>query len=473
MTCTITQEELVDLIDTYIEEHWEDVLGDIKRLVVIDSTDDTEHAQEGAPYGPGPKAALDEALSIASGMGFETRDCEGYVGYADFQGASNTQIGMIGHVDVVPAGTGWTYPVFDVSCVDGILIGRGTIDDKGPSVVALHAMKILKDTGITWPYTLRMIFGTNEEVGMADLEYFLKNYPEPAFTFTPDAEFPVGYGEKGGYDGLFTSEALVEGRLLELEGGVAGNAVPSTARALVCAEGVDVESLAHADYIKLSVTDAGIQVEAEGIGGHASKPQNTRNAIAVLIDYLLKNNLCSTQERRFFEMVLPLLQDYTGALVGIDCADEHFGPLTIIGGTIKLEDARIAQSIDIRYPTSISDKKLTQIFSERACAVGADFEVPLLMKPFLVDPQSGMIQALLSAYQEVTGDDSQPFTMGGGTYARHFKSAASFGPVYPHDTLPEWVGPEHGANEGVAEETLKRALKIYTLTLYKLMHLDL
>ena len=78
-----------------------------------------------------------------------------------------------------------------------------------------------------------------------------------------------------------------------------------------------------------------------------------------------------------------------------------------------------------------------------------------------------------AAFREATGFDGEPFTIGGGTYAREFPCAASFGPEDPHDAYPDWVGPMHGADEGVSEESLKRAMRVYILTIARLMALDL
>ena len=133
-------DSLQQAIDAYIDEHWNDVVADIDSLVRIESTEDLGAAAENAPYGPGPRAALDRALGMATRMGLTAHDCEGRIGYADLPGESDTQLGIIGHVDVVPAGPGWTVEPFTVTRKDGYLLGRGVIDDKGPIVVALHAV---------------------------------------------------------------------------------------------------------------------------------------------------------------------------------------------------------------------------------------------------------------------------------------------------------------------------------------------
>ena len=471
-------EELTKKIDTYLEENWDAMVGDIETLVRIPSFQEDDKKAEDAPFGPGPKEALTAALKLASDMGFASHDAEGYIGFADFAGQSDTQIGIIGHMDVVPAGPGWTFEPYAVTRKEGYLIGRGTLDDKGPSVVALHAMKFWKDLqdageAPQFPYTIRFLFGANEESGMADVAYYHEHYDDPAFLFTPDAEFPVCYGEKGGYDGQITSKPLdASSRIVvEFEGGAATNAVPGIAHAVVKA---DAAALPAADRITVTEAGAGLaRIEAKGKGAHASTPDEGINAIGLIVDYLLANDLCSPDERAFFELDQKLLNHSDGSGLGIKTEDEYFGPLTIIGGTIKLEDDRFVQTLDSRFPTSITADEMTEHVRQLADEIGGTVENTRLMEPFLVKPDSPVIQALLDAYNEATGEDAKPFTMGGGTYAREFKSGASFGPEKPWIKDPEWVGMMHGPDEGVSEELLKQSFKIYALTIEKLMQLDL
>ena len=250
----MNHEELTKKIDAYLDDNWDVMVEDIATLVRIPSFLESDKAADGAPFGPGPKQALDAALGIAERMGFQTHDAEGYIGFADFPGASDTQIGIIGHTDVVPAGPGWTFEPYEVTRKDGYLMGRGTLDDKGPSMVALHAMKFWKDQGAQFPYTLRFLFGTNEESGMGDVAYYHLHYDDPAFLFTPDAEFPVCYGEKGGFDGLLMSKPLPESErvIVSFTGGAATNAVPGLADAVVKAKAGDLP-----DTDRILVTEDG------------------------------------------------------------------------------------------------------------------------------------------------------------------------------------------------------------------------
>ncbi|WP_139651754.1 Sapep family Mn(2+)-dependent dipeptidase [Raoultibacter phocaeensis] len=463
-------EELNAKIDAYIDEVWEQVVEDIDTLVRIPSTEDLDHAAPGAPYGEGPAEALKAGVALAEKLGYDATNMDGHIAFADLPGKSDTQIGIIGHLDVVPAGSGWNFEPFQVTRKDGYLIGRGVLDDKGPSVVAMYAMHFFPQHNIELPYTIRMIMGANEESGMRDVAYYREHVADPAFIFTPDADFPVCYGEKGGFDGRFESVPMGgDAMIVDFGGGNATNAVPAEAYAIVKA---DPSTLADTDRITVSDVNGNARLDAKGIGGHASKPEGTINAIGLIVDYLLENNLCSDEERAFLTLQHDLLSASDGSGVGVKTSDEHFGPLTLIGGTVEKDGDRIVQTIDIRYPTSITADELIEKLGARAKKIGAEFDNTLLMVPFLVEPDSPMIQALLDSFNDATGMHEKPFTIGGGTYAREFTSGASFGPNMPWLEHPDWIAGEHSANEGVSEDMLKSALKIYILTIDRLMKID-
>ena len=486
-------------IQEYVDAHWSDVVADIDALVRIPGFEDNAAAGEGAPFGPGPRKALDAALDLAKRMGFTTHNDAGYVGYADFAGESSTQLGIIGHMDVVPAGPGWHFEPYQVTRKEGYLVGRGVIDDKGPCVVALHAMNLWRQLQLSGeapqlPYTLRFIFGANEETGMGDVHYYRAHHADPAFLFTPDAEFPVCYGEKGIYNGLLTSADLPVGEraVVLFEGGTAVNAVPGHAHAVVRA---DVAALPAAPGIQVELADAAevrcllvetvgesaasaladgpfARIVATGRSAHASLPESGLSAIGLLANYLLDNNVAAGQERSYFETVAKIAATTNGSAVGLDCADKHFGELTIVAGLASTRESGFAQTIDVRYPTTTTGDALNAKLDELAQTAGGSCAKTRDDAPFLVDPESPAIQALLSSYNQATGENAKPFTMGGGTYAREFACpAASFGPEKPWVHAPEWAGSMHGPDEAVSEELLQEAFRIYVLTIGKLMQL--
>ena len=475
--------DLKDRVDAYVDDVWEDVVEDIRSLVRIDSVEDLDHAEPGKPWGPGPYEALAKGLEIAERLGLDAHDCEGYIGYADLPGASDTQIATIAHTDIVPTGIGWTVPALDVTRKDGYLLGRGVLDDKGPFVLSLYAAKYFVDqvaqTGKRLPYTLRCIVGTNEETAMRDVDWYLEHYEAPAFCFTPDADYPLICGEKGIFHGLFRTDGPVVGEdssLVQLDGGTVANAIPGLATALVRGDGANFLLTRCTPGIEsVDEGDGMVRVKAHGIGGHAAFPEGTDNAIGKLVRLMLEEPPKGEPGLNdFLHLVEQLTRTSDGSALGIDSCDEVFGPLTLNAGVIRtLDDGSMTITVDVRYPTSIAIEDIIAVFKSLAEERGCVFEAGLAKKPFYMDPSLPAIQALLETYRDYVDAEAQPFVIGGGTYARRFPYACAFGPNDPSFKNPDWVGIEHGPDEGVSEECLRRALKIYIVSLARLMELTL
>ena len=189
------------------------------------------------------------------------------------------------------------------------------------------------------------------------------------------------------------------------------------------------------------------------------------------MNYLLDNGLCNDAERAYLEALRKLHASTAGTGLGIDCADGPFGPLTIIGGRIYMEEGRLVQTIDSRFPTCTDGDKLAAQVTA-ALGSGAQLQDVDAAEPFYIEADSPAIQACINTYNEVTGEDAKPFTMGGGTYARHFPYAVSFGPEHVDLPLPEFGGPMHGANEAAPIDKLLEAVKIYILALLRLEEID-
>lgn len=468
---------LKEQVDAYVDEIWDDAVEDMRTLIAVESVEDLSHAAPGAPYGPASAEALRRALEISKRLGLSPTDCDGRIGFSDLPGESATQIATIAHVDIVPLGLGWNYPPLDVTRDRGFLIGRGIQDDKGPYILSLYAahffVRQVAATGRRLPYTLRCIAGCNEEAGMADVDWYLEHFDAPAFCFTPDADYPLICGEKGVYHGLFSSKpGLVGGALVEISGGTVPNAIPGRAEAVVA---VASEKLPSADGIALEALEDGLtRIVATGKGGHASLPAGTENAIDMLVGYLAANIELTDDQAVFLSLVKQVVSTTDGSAVGIDVSDDKFGSLTCIGGTIAtFGDGHVEQTIDARYPTSITGERITARMAELAEEHGTGYRLLSDAAPFYIEPTSPEIQTLLATYREYTGSRADPLVIGGGTYARHFPRACAFGPNEPGDANPDWVGIEHGPDEGIAEERLKNALKIYIVSIARLMELDL
>ncbi len=455
----------IEEIEAYADDHWEEMLEDLASLVAIESVADEAAGCPDAPFGEGARAALDGALAIAERLGLETVCCEGYIGYADLPGASSAQLGIIGHVDVVPAGAGWTVEPFRLTRKDGFLLGRGVADDKGPLLMALHAAAFWKARGQRLPYSVRVLIGSNEENTMSDVAYYRERFADPDFLFTPDGQFPLCYGEAGILHGTLCSAPLTGGAIEVLEGGEAANAVPAHARAVVRAEGLFPE-----EGIEVRALSEGrLEVCASGRAAHASLPEQGRNAIGILVDYLARQNVASPREQGFLEVLQRLHRCWDGSSLDLAREDGHLGALTISGTVIALEGGAIRQTVDIRYPTSVTAGEIEAILQGSAAKAGGSFTVEHNKDPFLMDPHSAPVQALLRAYDAVTGEKAAPCTSKGGTYARCFTRGVCFGPEKPWIQAPSWVGGLHCADEGIDEASLKQSFIIYARAIGELM----
>lgn len=471
-----TPAALEERVDAYIDEVWDALVDDIAALVRYPSVADAAHALPGAPYGTPVREALDAALGIARRLGYATDEDEGHVGWGDIAGREPGQVATIAHVDVVPAGPGWATDPFELVRREGWFLGRGVIDDKGPAVLSLYAGAFLLHEGIVPRFTFRALLGCAEEVGMGDVRHYLEGHDAPGFLFTPDADFPLCNAEKGCFNGRFVSAPVAGGRIVSWSGAEAPNAVPGES---VLELAVDASELPlpveHADRIAVEALRPGVcRVSARGIGGHASAPAGTVNAIALIVGYLRSCDVLEGAERAFVDLIDLVLADTAGTGLGIACADDAFGPLTLNGGTIGVRgDGRLAMSVDIRYPVCIDCDRICSACEGIARRFGASFEMDWCKVPFSVGVDHPAVRALLDVYREVTGEEAEPFSMGGGTYARNFPCAVSYGPVGRWSTVPAWVGHMHGPNEGAREADLKRALKIYILAIVRLMEVDL
>ena len=123
------------------------------------------------------------------------------------------------------------------------------------------------------------------------------------------------------------------------------------------------------------------------------------------------------------------------------------------------------------WGTCTNGEKLTAQVTA-ALGEGAKLEDVDAAEPFYIAADSPAIRACIDTYNEVTGENATPFTMGGGTYARHFPYAVSFGPEHEDVKLPEFGGPMHGANEAAPINKLLEAVKIYILALLRLEEID-
>jgi succinyl-diaminopimelate desuccinylase len=305
---------------------------------------------------------------------------------------------------------------------------------------------------------------------MHDVSYYLSHNPEPIFCYTPDVDFPVSIGEKGLHMGGVFVSAPVFTTISSFSAGFASNVIPGKASCLVRAPGKDFK---RADGITVTSQGEGMfQIKAQGIGGHAADPEGKVNAIGVLTDFLIANEIGNADERVFLDLLRKIHSNAYGEGIGIACSTELLGPLTSIGGMISQEGGALRQDMNIRYPECVRGKEITEALVKVAAAHNARFEEGEISEPFYISPDSAPIRELLSAYGDVTGHPAEAYTMCGGTYARCIKNAVGYGPGDNYTPRPSFVASDHAPNEASYFPSLKEALKVFIVALWRLQDLS-
>ena len=383
-----------------MEKYLNDTVKTIQELIRIDSTN--QPAKEGMPFGKGAARALHAFLSCAAAMGFETRNYDNYVGEVLF--GEGEPFAILAHLDVVPAGSGWTHAPFGGEIENGKLYGRGAMDDKGPAVVCLYALKALKDEGFQPRKTIKLIVGCNEECGWGCIDHYKQCAEMPKVGFTPDADFPVIYAEKGILHVKFYFP-VENAPFTALYGGKGVNMVCDEAFAqCVETEGAERYSLRVEDGLLVS----------RGVSAHGSTPEKGKNALEPLFAYFARTN---EDMRRAHEI---LFEDIFGLK---NFADET-GRLTMSPDIANYGDGILSVCVDIRYPATLPLQAVLDVLNK----TGVRYE-DIHHQSALFNPKdSFLIQTLQRVYNEATGERAEPIAIGGGTYARALECGAGFGP---------------------------------------------
>ncbi len=467
------------MYNTKIEAYFndEDVregpIAAVSRLVRVKSV--KGDPAPGAPFGPGPRAALDEAVKLCRELGFESRGYDGYVGVADLND-HETQLHILGHLDVVGEGKGWNTDPYTCVEKDGMLYGRGVSDDKGPVVAALFAMKCVKDLGIPLSKNVRLIMGTDEESGSEDIAYYYAREPFAPWTFTPDADFPCINVEKGHFSprfGAHWADETVTPRVSAMTGGFRINVVPPEAQATVLGlETPDVEpicaAVAQQTGAKFTVTPAGggVTVHCAGKNAHAAMPEGGVNAIQALLEVLAVLPLADCPSTRAVKSLRELFPfgDLGGKALGIAQQDEVSGVLTLNLALMELDGNGFWASFDSRVPVCANEDNCLNVCKANLERHGITLEKGKMLPAHVVDADSPLVQTLLGCYSAVTGvADPQPIAIGGGTYVHNIPGGVAFGCDFPG------FDPKmHSANEQASVENLLTSARIFALAIARL-----
>lgn len=442
-----------------------DLIEDIKTLCSIPSVQDDATVGKNQPFGKPCRDALDAMLAIGQRDGFIIEDVDGYAGHIDI-GEGQESFGILGHLDVVPVNqTGWDSNPFEVTILNNKLYGRGVADDKGPLLAAYYAAKIIHESGLPTKMKTRVIFGCNEELGSSCVKYYFTKKEFPKMGFTPDANFPVVYGEKASAHVNIKGIAKKDG-LIGLYAGNRANIVPESCEAVV--EG---NYKNYQESFKAFINQHNLQgtVEEEGnhtklilIGksSHASMPELGINAVAYMAEYL-----CRVTDNTLVRFINEYLNDYHGKNLGIDYIGE-MGALTMNLGVIAYRKDVFEITLDLRCPHDCDFEQLVNNI-QKACQQYSFSETHEIGQALYVDPNSELITNLHAAYVETTKDTLPPQAIGGGTYAKAMPNCVAFGPEFPEED-----NSIHENNENIDIDSLLNATEIYAKALYSLIKKD-
>ena len=455
-----------------IDELREGLISSTQEILRIKSVE--EAAMPGMPFGEGVNKALETALNIAQKLGFNTVNLDGYIGYAEV-GEGEDYIGVLGHLDVVPEGEGWLYPPYAAEIHDGKIYARGALDDKGPIMASLYALKAVVDSGLTLSKKVRVIFGTNEETGSGEIEHYLKTEKPPILGFTPDAEYPMIFAEKGITIFNLVKDLEVKPakdiNIKAIKGGLKANMVPEYCEAIIetkDSQAIISDVVAFAERtgynVSAQIKDNLVVVKSLGVAAHGSLPHLGKNAIMQLFAFLENLDLGESDITNFITFFNKNVgMEVDGKSFGIGLKDEESGRLSFNAGVIDMNEDKVTFILNLRYPVTNTFEDMMSPFNARIQGTGMRVENMMHQAPLYFPKDHPLIKILQKVYVEQTHLDPTPIAIGGGTYAKEMANIVAFGPIFPGK--PDL---DHQVNEYIEVEDLVMNAKIYAHAIYEL-----
>ncbi|MGG0261887.1 dipeptidase PepV [Bacillus mycoides] len=452
----------------------DDLIRDTQKFLQIKSVWEEESAKEGAPFGEGVEKALSFMLHKGEAEGFCSKNLEGYAGHLEM-GQGEELVGILCHVDVVPEGDGWTTPAYSADIRDGKIFARGAIDDKGPTMAAYYAMKIVKELGLPLSKRVRMILGTDEESNWKCVDHYFKNEEMPTIGFAPDADFPIINAEKGISDIQVVQSGGEEKegtfKLISFESGRRLNMVPDFAEAVITGEDVNTLTVAYEEYLqtakkigKAIVEGKTVTLQIKGISAHGSTPEKGENAGLLLVNFLTKVSLDGKGASFASFVTETFAGDIIGEKAGISYKDDISGLLTVNVGRLSYSQENGGNlGLNVRYPVTTNFEETIAKLKEYVGTHGFEVAAYSNSRPHHVDKEHTLIRTLQRVYEEQTGEKAELLAIGGGTYARSLKAGVAFGPLFP--------GKEelaHQKDEYIEIEDLLKATAIYAQAIHEL-----
>ena len=447
-----------------VYDNQEKIIKTFQGLLKIPSVLDYDSATPKMPFGKDINYALIYMLELAKKDGFIVINDDGYAGEISYKTSdSKESVGILCHLDVVPAGNKWTYPPYEARIVDGKIYARGTTDDKGPTIASYFALKFIKDANIKLKKEIKIILGTDEETSWRGIEHYLKKYPMPSVGFAPDCSFPLVYGEKGRMSFDLSTQDFNDEVVESIKGGDRYNVVMDEVVAILKVNlAKEFNEYLHKHSLKGFVKDNKYTIE--GVAAHAMEPEKGINAGLHMCNFLKdysKHPLIKFLATYFYD-------DPYFKKMNLDYDDFEMGPITVNIGIMEISCHNVRVTLDSRFPVRYDIDRFNQIFNELLIKYNLFIATKTYKNPHYVNPNDELVKLLYEAYVKNTGDTiNKPFTVGGGTYAGILDKGVAYGMGFPGE-----LDLAHQKDECLAIESLLKGILIYIDAILSLGEID-
>ncbi|MGX9358222.1 Sapep family Mn(2+)-dependent dipeptidase [Mycoplasma sp. 128] len=412
------------------------------------------------PFGKEVDKVLDYVLNLSKSFGFQThKDSKNRYGYAQI-GNGETLIGILCHLDVVPSGDNsqWESEAFKPLIKENEIFGRGTLDDKGPTIITLYTLKYLLDNNlVNKKYSIRVIFGLSEETTMESMKFYLQDFGAPDLGYTPDGEWPIIFAEKliFDYDLIFSQyDDFV------LEAGEVYNQIPDALKL----HSNRAKEIANYFDKKDVILKSDTELIIKGVAGHGSTPYAGDNAILKFVKAIVKNE-SQALKNDFFKFMFNNFQnsDFSMSNIFQNYRDDS-GLLTSNPAFLRTSNGHVSIGFDMRVPATIKadqvQKDLLEFLDKNNYQ--CEFKMVGSKNAKYIPKDSWLIQTLIQTYRDLTDDKgAEPIAIGGGTYARTFENCVAFGATTKMELM-------HAPNEVFTYDEMKQDLEIYINALIRL-----
>ena len=421
---------LKEQIEEYLQKNKFEIVSRTCDLVKIPSINVEDHS--GKPYGIECAKAIDFCDQLCKEKHLVTKNydyrCLEVMCREDQTGK---RLLIATHADVVPTVDDNIYDPFAGKVYGDYIVGRGVVDDKGPLIASLYALAFFKEYGIPLKNDIRLVFGSNEECGMDDLQYYLERAGQPDWGLAVDDDFPTVNGEKGLVHFSISAPKAEHVESINSYG--------------------SKQRLVH-DYCESTINGENMVI------GRTEKVANPVLHRFTGEERLFKND----QDEKY---IREILADIDGHCLGINHSDEMSGKTSVKVFKAESDAQNITLTFDIRTPVTLNIDDVVEKLIAYGKKTGLEVKIVKVSKGYYQKPENEIVSMLTELYNKEFNANEKPYVMGACTYARLFDNGCGFGGGNPHEVkpFPKGHGAAHGADEAHNIYVLFDAIKMLIL----------